>query len=245
MNKANLHNRLKIIRLLALFTLFVGIGAISLAVVKIQSEVAQYSTYGTDYVVEQNLSIQQLQQTAAELKNNPVVVEPVIPTVEPGISIKESVIAPVEKPEIPVTPVVVFSLDPDPGEHFGDMTIPIIGIKVPLIEGTDFDALENGVGHYLNSVMPGVVDNCVLAGHRDTVFKQLGELQLEDELIVTTAAGTYTYIISNIRIVEADDLTVIVPSKTAILTLITCYPFNTPGYYPQRYVVTADLIVEP
>ena len=224
--------------MLAVFTLFLGIGAISLAVFKIQAEVAQYSTYGIDYVVEQTLSIQQLQETAAKMRNNPAIVEPIV-------LIEEPLPTPVIKPGVPVAPAVVFSLDPEPGEHFGDMTIPVIGIKVPLIEGTDFDALEKGVGHYLESVMPGVVDNSVLAGHRDTVFKQLGELQLEDELIVTTAAGTYTYIISNIRIVEADDLTVIVPSETAILTLITCYPFNTPGYYPQRYVVTADLIVEP
>jgi len=229
---------MKFIRMLAVFTLFLGIGAITIAMVKIQSEIAQYSTYSNQYVLEQTLTIQQLQETATELKNNSLVIAPVKPVELP-------LEKPIDKPVIPVTPAVVFPLDPEPGDHFGDMTIPILGIKVPLIEGTDFNALEKGVGHYINSVMPGVVDNCVLAGHRDTVFKELGELQLEDQLIVTTAAGTYTYIISDIRIVDADDLTVIVPSKTAILTLSTCYPFNTPGYYPQRYIVSADLIVAP
>lgn len=224
--------------MLAVFTLFLGIGLISVAMVKIQSEVARYSTYSTDFILEQHLSIQQLQETAAKLKNTPAVVEPTIPVEEP-------IKLPLDKPIIPVAPIVEFPIDPEPGEYFGDMTIPVLGIKLPLIEGTDLDSLEKGVGHYLDSVMPGVVDNCVLAGHRDTVFKQLGELKLEDQLIVTTAAGTYTYIISDIRIVDADDLTVIVPSKTAILTLSTCYPFNTPGYYPQRYIVSADLIVAP
>jgi sortase A len=234
MNKANLFKRVKFIRMLAVFTLFLGIGAITIAMIKIQTEIAQYSTYSNQYVLEQTLTIQKLQETAKELINNAGVIEPVNPIEKP-----------IEKPVIPVAPTVVFPLDPEPGEHFGDMTIPVLSIKVPLIEGTHFDALEKGVGHYIDSVMPGVVDNCVLAGHRDTVFKQLGELQLEDQLIVTTAAGTYTYIISDIRIVDADDLTVIVPSKTAILTLSTCYPFNTPGYYPQRYIVSADLIVAP
>ena len=229
---------MKFVRMLAVLTLFLGIGVITVAVFKIQSEVARYSTYSTDFIIEQHLSIQQLQETATKLKNIPTVVDPAIPVEEPTK-------LPLVKPLIPVAPVVEFPTDPEPGEYFGDMTIPILGIKLPLIEGTDFDALEKGVGHYLDSVMPGVVDNSVLVGHRDTVFKQLGELQLEDQLIVTTAAGTYTYIISDIRIVDADDLTVIVPSKTAILTLSTCYPFNTPGYYPQRYIVSADLIVAP
>jgi len=220
MNKANLYKRMKFIRMLAVFTLFLGIGAITIAMLKIQSDIAQYSIYSTQYVLDQNITIQQLQETETELKNNSVVIKPVEPLVE-------------------------YPLNPELGDHFGDMSIPILGIKVPLIQGTNFDALEKGVGHYINSVMPGVVDNCVLAGHRDTVFKQLGELQLEDQLIVTTAAGIFTYVISNIRIVDADDLTVIVPSKTAILTLSTCYPFNTPGYYPQRYIVSADLAVIP
>jgi len=234
MNKANQFKRTKLIRMLAVFVLVLGIGAITIAMIKIQSEIAQYSTYSNQYVLEQTFTIKQLQETATELKNSSWVVEPIKP-----------VEIPIEKPVIPVAPAVVFPLDPEPGDHFGNMTIPILGIKVPLIEGTDFNALEKGVGHYLESAMPGAVDNCVLAGHRDTVFKQLGELQLEDQLIVTTAAGTYTYIISDIRIVDADDLTVIVPSKTAILTLSTCYPFNTPGYYPQRYIVSADLIATP
>lgn len=36
--------------------------------------------------------------------------------------------------------------------------------------------------------------------------------------------------------------TVIVPTDHAVLTLTTCYPFNTPGYSPDRYIVSAALL---
>ncbi|MGE5421634.1 MAG: sortase domain-bontaining protein, partial [Ignavibacteriales bacterium] len=39
-----------------------------------------------------------------------------------------------------------------------------------------------------------------------------------------------------------DDKTVIVPTDHAVLTLTTCYPFYTPGYHPDRYIVQATLV---
>ena len=67
MNKANLFKRMKFIRKLAIFTLFLGIVAITIAMIKIQTEIAQYSTYSTQYVLDQTLTIQQLQETETEL----------------------------------------------------------------------------------------------------------------------------------------------------------------------------------
>ena len=103
--------------------------------------------------------------------------------------------------------------------------------------------LKKGVGHFNQSVLPGEKDNCVFSGHRETVFRQLGKLKIGDQLIVQTSAGTFTYEVSGTRIVDAEDKTVIVPTDHAVLTLTTCYPFNTPGYFPDRYIVSADLIM--
>jgi len=82
----------------------------------------------------------------------------------------------------------------------------------------------------------------LFSGHRETVFRQLGNLKIGDQLIVQTSAGTFIYEVKGTRIIHEDDKTVIVPTDHAVLTLSTCYPFNTPGYSPDRYIVSANLV---
>jgi sortase A len=101
--------------------------------------------------------------------------------------------------------------------------------------------LKKGVGHFTQSVLPGEEDNCVLSGHRETVFRRIGRLKLGNQLIVQTSAGIFTYQVTGTRIVQANDKTVIVPTDHAVLTLTTCYPFYAPGYFPDRYIVSAAL----
>lgn len=137
---------------------------------------------------------------------------------------------------------VVYSPYPKIGDVIGTLSIPSLKQKLPIIEGTNDGELKRGIGHYARSVLPGVTDNSVLAGHRDSVFSQLGKLALGDPLVVRTTAGQFTYMVSNFRIVMADDRTVIVPTTSAVLTLSTCYPFRYIGNAPKRYIVTADLV---
>lgn len=141
-------------------------------------------------------------------------------------------------PDKPLYPVY-----PAEGDNIGSLTIPALEQKLPIIEGTGADELKKGVGHFTQSVLPGLEDNCVLSGHRDTVFSRLGELKIGDQLIVETSAGTYTYEIKRGRIVDKDDKTVIVPADHAILTLTTCYPFVYIGSAPERYILIADLVI--
>jgi sortase A len=129
------------------------------------------------------------------------------------------------------------------GEDIGSLSIPVLNQKMPIFQGTGETELKKGVGHFAQSVLPGEKDNCVFSGHRETVFRKLGNLKIGDQLIVQTSAGTFTYVVNGTRIVPADDKTVIVPTDHAVLTMTTCYPFDTPGYYPDRYVVTADLVI--
>lgn len=142
----------------------------------------------------------------------------------------------------PSARAVVYSPYPKVGDVIGTISLPSLRQKLPIIEGTDEAELKRGVGHYVRSVLPGIVDNSVLAGHRDSVFSQLGKLALGDPLVVRTAAGQFTYMVSKFRIVMADDRTVIVPTTSAILTLSTCYPFRYIGNAPKRFIVTADLV---
>jgi len=124
----------------------------------------------------------------------------------------------------------------------GTLTIPALERILPIVEGTEEEDLKLGVGHFSGSVLPGENDNSVLSGHRGTVFAKLDELEIGDQLITTTSSGTFIYEINELRIVDKDDKTVIVPTDHAVLTLTTCYPFHFIGNAPKRYIVSADLI---
>ncbi|MGM0876780.1 MAG: class D sortase [Bacillota bacterium] len=131
---------------------------------------------------------------------------------------------------------------PEKGENIGELIIPKLEAKLPIYHGTDEEELEKGVGHFAGSVLPGENDNSVLSGHRDTVFRKLGEVGKGDLLVVQTSAGEFTYKVKKVRIVDKDDRTVIVPKPRATLTVSTCYPFDFIGASPERYILVADLI---
>lgn len=140
-------------------------------------------------------------------------------------------------------PNVLVIKKPKVGSVIGSLSIPRLKRVIPIIEGTGAKELKKGVGHYVGSVLPGISDNSVLAGHRDSVFRNLGEIKLGDLLKVKTDYGTFTYEVHKIRIVTANDRTVIVPTADAVLTLSTCYPFRFIGNAPKRYIVQAGLII--
>jgi len=143
---------------------------------------------------------------------------------------------------VPAPNKTLYPVNPAEGDTIGSLTIPALKQKLPILQGTGVKELKKGIGHFTQSVLPGEEDNCVFSGHRETVFRQLGNLKIGDTLIVQTLAGTFTYEVNGTRIVHADDKTVIVPTDHAVLTMTTCYPFNTPGYFPDRYIVSADLV---
>ena len=129
-------------------------------------------------------------------------------------------------------------------EFIGTISIPRLKRTIKIFEGTDSKSLAKGVGHYIRSVMPGRQDNSVLAGHRDTVFSHLDKVKIGDFVVIGTGTGTYIYQVKRIRIVDKNDLTVIVPTSDATLTLSTCYPFRFIGNAPKRYIVSASLVPE-
>jgi sortase A len=132
---------------------------------------------------------------------------------------------------------------PKVGDVIGSLWIPRLKRTIDIIQGTDAKQLKIGVGHYVGSVLPGVSDNSVLAGHRDSVFRNLGDVKLGDLITVRTDYGRFVYEVHKIRIVNSDDKTVIIPTEDAVLTLSTCYPFRFIGNAPKRYIVQAGLII--
>ena len=144
-------------------------------------------------------------------------------------------------------------VEPDPnakatqletGEKIGELIIPRIGGILPIVEGTDPNSLEKGVGKYkgYGTVAPNQTGHVVLSGHRDTVFRKIGKLVDGDRLYIRFKGKIYTYQIRKRWVTHADDRTVIVPIDRPVLTLTTCYPFDYIGDAPDRYIIRADLI---
>ncbi|MDE5055008.1 class D sortase [Niallia taxi] len=132
---------------------------------------------------------------------------------------------------------------PPTGESVGILEIPKIEGTLPIVEGTNPDDLEKGVGHFKGSYYPNENGQIVLSGHRDTVFRRAGELELGDELRVVLPYGSFSYEITSTKIVEADDQTIITLDNTnEELVLTTCYPFSYVGNAPQRYIIYAKKV---
>lgn len=214
--------------ILFLGTLLLGTGIVSWAIYHIYDQ----STYATIPVY---LSSTDMISNSVNTGDQPGLDSQKEQKDESGIS--EATITP-----IPVPEKSLYTGYPLKGEIIGSLTIPDLDKVLPILEGTSEEELKNGVGHFAGSGLPGEKNNCVLSGHRDSVFIGVGDLVLGDKLIVQTSAGTFIYKITKIRIVHKDDTTIIVPSDHAILTLTTCYPFIFVGHAPDRYIITADMV---
>lgn len=130
--------------------------------------------------------------------------------------------------------------DPEHGETVGLIEIESIEASLPIIEGTDPDDLDRGVGHLTRSAYPGENDQILLSGHRDTVFRRLGEVEIGDKIVIKLPYGEFTYEMVDSTIVDADDRTIIrstAPNEELVLT--TCYPFSYIGDAPERYILYA------
>ena len=106
-----------------------------------------------------------------------------------------------------------------------------------VLSGASGSALAFGPGHIDGTATPNTLGHCVIAGHRDTSFHFLKNLEYGDLLILTSAEGSITYRVSNISIVDENDTSVLTPTNDTQLTLVTCYPFDGLIGSKRRYVV--------
>jgi sortase A len=128
------------------------------------------------------------------------------------------------------------------GSSLGQIEIRSIGLTAMIAEGDNGKTLRRAVGHITGSALPGQQGNVVIAGHRDTFFRPLRNIHMDDEITLTTFSGTYRYRVDSIQVVEPEDTEVLDRSDDAILTLVTCYPFYYVGPAPKRFVVRAHRI---
>src|SRR5699024_9724066 len=70
------------------------------------------------------------------------------------------------------------SFSPALHEAFGLLHVPKLDRSIGIVEGTDPDALDKGVGHMSSTVFPGQGEQIILSGHRDTVFRDFAQLEI-------------------------------------------------------------------
>jgi len=127
----------------------------------------------------------------------------------------------------------------------GQIEIERLGISAIVSEGTDGRTLRRAVGHLRETAFPGETGNVALAGHRDSVFRALRDVETGDRIRITTPDGTFDYEVDWAAVVEPYQIEVVRPTRDATLTLVTCHPFDYIGPAPRRFVVRARQVGPP
>jgi sortase A len=111
-----------------------------------------------------------------------------------------------------------------------------------VLEGSSGRNLAFGPVHDAASVAPGAIGNSVIEGHRDTHFKILRATKPGDRVTIEGLDGSRSvFLVTDVRIVDSRRTRIVLDSNAALLTLVTCYPFDaiSPGG-PLRWLVTAE-----
>ena len=115
----------------------------------------------------------------------------------------------------------------------GYITIPKIGVELPVYHGTSDGVLQVAAGHLEGSSLPvgGAGTHAVISAHRGLpsakLFTNLDELEVGDTFTITVLDRVLTY--------EVDQISIVLPTETDLLqpvegkdyvTLMTCTPYG-------------------
>lgn len=138
-----------------------------------------------------------------------------------------------------------------------ELVIPKIGVRVPIVFPTDtstkgiLKALEDGVGVYPGSIMPGQKGHMMVLGHSSRaswyngnyarVFALLNRLAPGDEFTIIAGDTKYVYRVFSNQVLSpaATDAYLAQPTQDSVFDAITCFPV---GSAAKRTVVSAKLI---
>ncbi len=120
-------------------------------------------------------------------------------------------------------------------------------VQVGIVDG-EFEVPKFLVGHYIGSANVGEPGNSVMAGHVSSissgnVFANLESVKPGDEVYVYGESGPLIYRVTETRVVQNTEVSVMAPTPDPTLTLITC----TGDWdwiareYTHRFVVFAAL----
>ena len=121
------------------------------------------------------------------------------------------------------------------------LTVPSKDIDLIILNGAYGRTLAFGPGYLESSAPPGSRGTTILTGHRDTHFRFLENLQLDDIILIQTRTGAWhRFSVRERRIADVRYDSIRADPDGSQLVLVTCYPFDAivPGG-PLRYVVSA------
>ena len=127
----------------------------------------------------------------------------------------------------------------------GRLSVPRLGISRIVLAGTSGQSLAFGPGHLFNSAKPGESGNIVIAGHRDTHFSFLKDLEIGDYIELEISNGeTLVFQVRRTLVTNEQNTALLEKNAGHYLTLLTCYPVDAvqPGG-PLRYVVQGQFRV--
>jgi sortase A len=132
--------------------------------------------------------------------------------------------------------------EPDGGTALVRLSCPRLNQALLVMHGASERNLLSGPALLEGTERPGGKGNCIIAGHRDTHFRFLKDIQSGDELLIERGQKRYRYRVTSMHIVDPTNVNLLRPESSAVLTLVTCYPFFYVGPAPQRFIVRAELL---
>lgn len=134
-----------------------------------------------------------------------------------------------------------------PGDAYAVILIPSLDLDMVVVQGTDYESLKKGPGHYLDTANPWDGTGRVgIAGHRTTYlhpFFDLDKVQVGDTISLLTRYGRYDYgVTANFVLPEETAGKVLAQTDAPTLVLTTCNPKYASS---QRLIVTAKLVASP
>ncbi|MBD8527431.1 class D sortase [Pseudomarimonas arenosa] len=132
------------------------------------------------------------------------------------------------------------SVSADDGAAVAILSIPRVELEVPVLAQLNERNLNRGAALDSDSAPPHSDGNVVIAAHRDGYFRSLRHVVVGDSLTVELTNRQRSYRVTSISIVAPTDLSPLLSTSVASITLVTCYPFFFVGSAPQRYIVRAE-----
>ncbi len=126
----------------------------------------------------------------------------------------------------------------------GTITIPSIGVDLPIYHGVTGEGMDHGVGHEPHSSLPvgGPSTHAVLAGHTGlpsaVIFDKLDKLHVGDYFVLQVLDEDLAYRVTSTEVVLPDDTSSLVIQKDKdLVTLVTCMPY---GVNSHRLLIHAE-----
>jgi len=126
------------------------------------------------------------------------------------------------------------------------LSIPGTGINMAVIKSDNAGVLSKAAWMFPGNSSPENGGNTVIFGHRfrylppiSNTLYHLDKVSIGDDFTIFWNGKQYSYRVSETKIIEPDDLSVIQPTADSRVTIITCAPlFST----KQRMVVVGTLL---